>query len=200
LADFAGMNTVPVRHAWGDESIRTLGVARPIYLLGAVLAEPDGCDEIREQLKAVPHAVPKLHWRDADDHHRGAIHRAVTPIPVEHLIVVASPADPRRPERARAKCLERMLYELDREHVSRLIMETRTASLNLRDLALIDQLRGSRRIPATVRLDFELPSVAPMLWLPDQVLGMIGDAETGDQRWITHDLAGRITRIDIALA
>lgn len=187
----------PVRHAWGDESTRTVGVAQPMYLLGAAIADPADCGEVRDRLRAVPHRGPKLHWHDADGRGRRVIQQAVTAILVEHLVVVATPADPRRPERARAKCLERMLYELDQRNVSRLIMESRTVSLNRRDLLLIERLRGSRRIPTAIRLDFELPSLEPMLWLPDQVLGMIGDAEAGVGRWFTRPFAERVNRIDI---
>ncbi len=92
----------PVVCAWGDESIRLVGVARPMYLLGAVIADPAICDEVRAQLRRVPRTGQKLHWRDADEQHHRLIHRAVAPMPVQHVVVVASPADPRRPERARA--------------------------------------------------------------------------------------------------
>jgi hypothetical protein len=95
--------------------------------------------------------------------------------------------------------MERMLFELDRRGVSRFIMESRTASLNARDLTLIERLRGSHRIPATIRLEFALPSTEAMLWLPDQVLGMIGDAEAGRRQWYSADFAARVTRIDISL-
>lgn len=194
------MNEQPARCAWGDESIRTTGVTEPMYLLGAAIADPTACTDTRDLLRRVPRAGQKLHWRDADHRHRRAIHQVVALLLlVEHLVVIATPADPRRPERARAKCLERMLHELDQLGIQLLIMESRTASLNRRDLALIDRLRGSRRIPHTIRLDFELPSVEPMLWLPDQVLGMIGDAEAGDSRWLTANLTDRVTRIDIEI-
>jgi len=185
--------------AWGDESIRTVGVPEPIYLLGAAIADQRCCDKVRDHLRNVPRAGHKLHWRDADVRHRRGIHQAVSAMPVAHLVVVAAPADPRRPERARAKCLERMLHELDNLGIDRLIMEARTSSLNRRDLILIDRLRGSHRIPTRIRLMFELPSIEPMLWLPDQILGMIGDAEAGDDRWLSAPLTNRVTRIDLRL-
>ena len=170
-----------------------------MYLLGAAIADPAVCVDTRALLRRVPRAGQKLHWRDADEQHQRAIHHAVAPMAVDHMVVVATPADTRRPERARAKCLERMLQELDGLGVGQLIMETRTASLNQRDLVLIDHLRGGRRIPARIRLEFEQPSAEPMLWLPDQILGMVGDAEAGNNRWLVAPLADRITRIDIAL-
>ena len=92
-----------------------------------------------------------------------------------------------------------MLHELDNLGIDRLIMEARTSSLNRRDLILIDRLRGSHRIPTRIRLMFELPSIEPMLWLPDQILGMIGDAEAGDDRWLSAPLTNRVTRIDLRL-
>ncbi len=167
-----------------------------MYLLGAVVADPAICDEVRAQLRRVPRTGHKLHWRDADEQHHRLIHRVVAPLPVQHVVVVvvAAPADPRRPERARAKCLERMLHELDRWGVGQLIMEARTASLNRRDVMLVDRLRGGRRVPAGIRVEFGLPSTEPMLWLPDQILGMIGDGEAGNTRWLTASLTERVTR------
>ncbi|MFT4163921.1 MAG: hypothetical protein QM650_01605 [Microlunatus sp.] len=58
--------------------------------------------------------------------------------------------------------------------VSQVWIESRTQSLNRRDQRMIDALRSRRVIPSGLTLDFALPSVEPMLWLPDIVAGAVG--------------------------
>lgn len=54
------MNSLAL-HAWGDESIRTVGLADPSYLLGAVIADPERCEDYRDQLRRLRTSGPKLH-------------------------------------------------------------------------------------------------------------------------------------------
>lgn len=188
--------------AWGDESGRRLGPDESdpsVYLLGAAIIDMADYDTCRDALLALPRSGPKLHWHDADDRRRTQIMAVVDTLPAQHVVVIAAPMDPSRQERARAKCIERMLHELDQYGVTRLVMENRTQSLNKRDMRLIDRLRGSERVPTGIRLDFGLPSQEPLLWLPDQVLGALGLAESGDERWLSDAVRDRVERIDIVL-
>ena len=186
--------------AWGDESMRRSARGEgAVYFLGAAIVDMDDYDTCRSALLALPRSGSKLHWHDADTQRRRRIMAAVEGLPAQHVVVIATPTDPARQERARAKCVERMLHELDQYGVTRLVMEARTPTLNGRDMKLIDRLRGAKRIPSGVRLEFGLPSEEPLLWLPDQVLGAVGLSETGEQRWLTEAMAGRVHRIDIAL-
>ncbi|MGE9784388.1 MULTISPECIES: hypothetical protein [Janibacter] len=186
--------------AWGDESVRRQANEEgAVYFLGAAILDMDDYDTCRRTLLALPRSGPKLHWHDADDPRRRKIMAAVEGLPAQHVVVIATPTDPRRPERARAKCLERMLHELEGYGVTRLVMETRAPSLNARDLKVIERLRGAKRIPSSVRLEFGLPSEEPLLWLPDQVLGAVGLSDVGEQRWLTEVMSGRVHRVDITL-
>lgn len=78
--------------------------------------------------------------------------------------------------------MERLLWELGEMHVTPVFLEQRTELLNERDMTLVGHLRGKKSIPSTLRVDIALPSTEPMLWIPDQVLGTIGDAEADDSR------------------
>lgn len=64
------------------------------------------------------------------------------------------------------------------------------------------QLCGKRSLPLglrmVLRIDIGKPSREPMLWIPDQVVGAVGDAETGDSEWI-EPLRPMLARIDIRL-
>lgn len=114
-------------------------------------------------------------------------------IDAAHIVVVAAPMDPRRQERARAKCMERLLAELGELGVSTVFLESRTQSLNARDMRLVEQLRGSRAMPGTLRVEIQVPSLEPMLWIPDQILGALGEGEAGNDRWV-NSFSGLIKR------
>lgn len=169
-----------------------------MYLMAAVVANPVDCGPIREQLRALPYLGPKLHWRDLDRRLKRTVVRQLAAMNLLHLVVVAAPLDHRKQERARALCLERLCWELHARGVSRVILESRTSSLNKRDLNLVVQLRGKRSLPADLRVDIEQPSIEPMLWIPDQVVGAMGDAETGESEWI-GPFRPMLTRMDIRI-
>lgn len=172
-------------HAWIDESMRSESAAEPMYLLGAVIADPQQCDETRRQLKTIqPKGAPKLHWRQMKPAEKTLATTVISAFDLAHLVVIATPLDRRKQERARAACMERLLWELGQLGVSHAILEQRTQSLNDRDMQLIRRLRGKRAIPSSLRVEVGQPSTEPMLWVPDQVLGAVGDDRTGQGRWI----------------
>lgn len=183
-------------HAWVDESMRAVNVAEPLYMLGAAIADPSSCESVRDDLRALRKRGPKLHWREMDNAAKKQSMDLLGQIDAAHIVVVAAPMDPRRQERARAKCMERLLAELGDLGVSTAFLESRTQSLNTRDMRLIDKLRGSRAMPRSLRVDIELPSAEPMLWIPDQILGAVGDQEAGNDQWV-ESFSGIISRHDI---
>lgn len=171
-------------HAWVDESMRTVNVKEPMYMLGAAVADPSCCGVVRDDLREILTGGPKLHWRDMDNRAKKLSIDLLGTVDAAHIVVVTAPLEPRRQERARAKCMERLFSELGTLGVTSVFLESRTRSLNERDMRLVDKLRGRRVMPQTLRVEVQLPSEEPMLWIPDQVLGAIGDAEAGDAKWL----------------
>lgn len=165
-------------HAWGDESIRSHGLDAPAYLLGASVVDSDDVEAAREVLESLRPTNGKLHWHDLGRPERRRVGEAVEALEALHLVVVATPVDLRREERARAVCLERLGWELARHDVSLLTLESRASALVARDLRVVEALRGRRVIPKTLRVEHGAPRSEPMLWLPDQLLGMFGEAMT----------------------
>ncbi|MCV9996547.1 hypothetical protein OIU93_19980 [Paeniglutamicibacter sp. ZC-3] len=180
-------------HAWVDESMRAVNVAEPLYMLGAAVADPLSCDSVRDDLRAVRKGGSKLHWREMDNAAKKLSMDLIGRIDAAHIVVVAAPMDPRRQERARAKCMERLLAELGDLGVSTVFLESRTQSLNARDMRLVEQLRGSRAMPRALRVEIQVPSIEPMLWIPDQILGAVGEGKAGNDRWV-NSFSGLITR------
>jgi len=186
-------------HAWVDESMGPSSNDERMYLLAPVVADPSCCQSARDELRSVlPKGARKLHWTDMEDREKKQVTGLVTELDMAHMVVVGTPLDSRKQEHARAKCMERLLWELGQMEVTRVFLEQRTESLNKRDMKLVRHLRGSKAIPSSLRVEIEMPSVEPMLWIPDQVLGAIGDAEDDDSTWFEM-YGGAVERIDISI-
>jgi len=166
--------------AWGDESIRFLGPDAPAYLLGASVLEPTDTDAIRDALRALHRSGRKLHWHDLDRSRRRAVTEVVVRARAVHIVVVARRIDLRRQERARARCLERLGWELGRLGVRRLTLESRAAALDARDRRTVDAARVRRAFPPGLRVEHGAPEADALLWLPDQVLGIVGRTLAAD--------------------
>lgn len=188
IADSKSMGKTPNANcrtgAWADESTRTVGVETPVYLLGATLADAAAAEFARETTRALHTSASKLHWRELG--HKGKLCsvNSIAELDVEHIVVIASPLDPKRQERARAKCLERLCWEVEDRGGQSLFLEARTTSLNRRDRALIPRLRGARALPIDVHVHWLLGSSDPMLWIADQVIGAYGDAIAGNDEYL----------------
>lgn len=196
------MNSAPPLHAWVDESMHTTGgaLAEGIYLLAATIADPASCEPARDVLRGLrPGQAPRLRWRDSDQRSRRRISKAAAELDLLHTVVIGTPLDQHRQERARRLCMQRLLYELSELGVSHVWIENRTQSLNRRDMQMIDALRSTRAIPDSLTLDFAMPSVEPMLWVPDIVAGAVGLYRRDDDPIPYEALQARITEHEIRI-
>lgn len=194
------MTDLPTLHAWVDESIVT-GTIEGYYVLAATVAEPGLCEPVREQVRRLlVGRSQRLHWRDEPQRRRRLIARTVASLDPTHTVVVGAPVDPRRQERARRLCMERLLYELGALRVRHVWLETRTESLNRRDLELVAALRSKGALVDTTVVDFALPTDEPMLWLPDAVAGAVTSHRRGDDAEPYAAIRVRLTEHDITLA
>jgi hypothetical protein len=187
-------------HAWVDESMRAARDGNDgLYLLAAVVADPGVCDAVRDSLRSlVWKAAGRLHWRDETPSRRRKIAELIGGQDLAHVVVVGAPIDHRRQERARAQCLERLLYELEQLGVSQVWLETRHFALNERDLKLVEALRGKRSVSSEIRVEFARPKDEPMLWVPDAVAGAVNAALSEEPD--TLDGFGEIDVISVNLS
>ena len=170
--------------AWGDESVRKTGVPSPMYLMGACVCD-DTETETRQRLALLkPKGARKLHWRDMRPSLRGKVVDAMAAMDIDHVIVAAVPMSQwNTAERARRKCLERLLPLLETEYnVDTLVLERREISQDRNDIRFIDGLR-SRRFIGPIRVELCAGETDARLWLPDQLLGAYGDAQAGTGRY-----------------
>ena len=114
-------------------------------------------------------------------------------VPAYYMGVAAIPLDGSvSSERARRKCLELLLPVLEYEYgVNRLVLEARESHQDDRDLDFARGIR-SRHIIETLRVDFKPGNEDARLWIPDQVLGALGDTRNG-----TMDFSPMVASLDL---
>ncbi|MBT1165640.1 hypothetical protein [Bifidobacterium simiarum] len=167
-------------YAWIDESVRTQGLGVPTYFIGACICDMEE-DEIRRVLSPLkPAGAAKLHWRDMTQRQKRRSIPIIQSLGLAHIVVAATPLDGNvASERARRKCLECLLPILETDYgVGAAIFESRSEAQDIKDYKFVQGLR-SRRFIQTLRVDFTPGKEDARLWMPDQILGAIGDEEGG---------------------
>jgi hypothetical protein len=166
--------------AFLDESARD-GPDGPdgLYVVVAVvLVEVTAAEEVARAL--VARGQRRLHWRDEGEAKRQAILAALGDLGAPILAAAARPVAPRRAERARARCLVRLAYELSAAAVAEWVLEARQARNNDRDRrTLVGAVRSGAASP---RLSYRFAGALdePSLWLADAAAGAISaDLATG---------------------
>lgn len=159
--------------AWGDESIR-VHAAEPTYLIGACILGNDALESIEKIKRIVPKGAKKIHWRDMGNRTQKQALEIIAQAPQTTCIVVATPMNPKRQERSRRKCLEKLLLYLEERAVTTLILESRDSYLDKKD---IDFLLYLRRCGVVKDIDIQHRggSADPFLCMPDQILGAYGE-------------------------
>jgi hypothetical protein len=166
------------RTAYVDESSR---VRAGLYVLAAVIVADEQADRHREVLMALLHrSQRRLHWRDESSKRRALLVSAVCQLPHTGAVVIATGVPPRRQERARRKCIERLLTELAGRRIAAVVFERRHAELDARDRAMVAALRRQRTVPPWLRVSWVAAVGEPLLWLPDIAAGAASLAAAGD--------------------
>lgn len=178
--------------AWGDESVRTQGQDVPAYYMGVCICNLEEVDVHRMLTTVTKRHVPKLHWRDMTPSEKRKSIPIIERLALSHIVVAAIPLDGSvSSERARRKCLELLLPVLEYEYgVNRLVLEARESHQDDRDLDFARGIR-SRHIIETLRVDFKPGNEDARLWIPDQVLGALGDTRND-----TMDFSPMVASLD----
>lgn len=164
--------------AYVDESIRT---DDGVYVLAASTLDEDCVDEVRTALRVLkPRRGRRIHWRDEEHADRLAAVSAIAKLPALQTVIIGTPVDPRRQERARRMCLEKLLFDLDAAGVEQVWLETRGTRADRRDIAAVDRFRARQIIDQAIRVDHSDPLAECMLWAADIVAGAISAAEAGE--------------------
>ncbi|HEY2673772.1 MAG TPA: hypothetical protein VGJ07_25840 [Rugosimonospora sp.] len=185
--------------AYVDESMRQRRDGSGIYVLAAAMLDEAHVADVRETARTLGQGKRRFHWRDAMAADRRKAVAKVATLDALHLVAVGVGLDNPRQERARRQCIERLLWELDRCGVSTVWFEARKARQNADDLAAVAALRARRVLRSTMRVDFALPSVEPLVWLPDVVAGAVSSARgDGDEQFV-RPLRSILTECEVTL-
>lgn len=169
--------------AWGDESMHSQDLMHDregVYYLGVCICAIEEDCVRRRLLSVIKKKVKKLHWRQMTRTEKQKSIQSIARLPLKYLIVKAAPLDGSiKPERARRKCLEMLLQVLEQDYgVTDVVLESREASQDDRDLKCIMGLR-SRQMISNLRVTFAPGASDARLWIPDQILGAVGDMYMG---------------------
>jgi ribosomal protein S12 len=166
------------RTAYVDESSR---VRAGLYVLAAVIVADAQAEWHQEALLALLHrGQRRLHWRNENSKRRAQLVSAVRHLPHTGAVVIATGVTPRRQERARRKCIERLLAELADRRIAAVVFERRHEELDARDRTMVAALRRQRTVPAWLRVSWVAATDEPLLWLPDIAAGAASLAAAGD--------------------
>ena len=195
-------NTV-TQVAYGDESIRMAG-SPPFYLLGACFLNASAREMLNGFAGLKPAGAAKLHWRDMPHRLQKQSLEIIAELEIESVVAVGRPLDGRRQERARRKCLEALLGILNARGTQSLVLESRDSALDHRDLDFVKHARAAHRI-GTCTVGHADGKSLPELWLPDQVVGAMGDSLIHAGNWLKWQgqwerVQRRTRAIDVPLA
>ena len=145
------------------------------YILAAAIVDPNSSHAVRDAMRMLNGARTsvKLHWKDLDRRQREHAAQAVAKLDGFHLVVVGSPVPARRQERARAMCLERLIVECHGLGVRELVLESRSQSLNARDLKTVVGARYRLPKGSELVVVHTPGSTEPLLWVADIVAGAV---------------------------
>jgi len=164
--------------AWGDESMRQNATPQ-LYLMCATVFEDDANESLERMRRAKPRGMRKLHWRDLREREKIVVVEAMADVPHWSTVVAASPLNGIRQERGRRKALEVLLQSLESDGVNLLNLESRWRQEDKADLDMVFALQN-RKLIKNIRVRHVASGTDdPRLWMPDQVLGAVGDILCG---------------------
>ena len=186
--------------AFADESVR-VSADPPLYLIAATIVPAGATLSSLESL--LPKSATKLHWRDMGPRAQRQSLARIAELDTRSTVVVASPINPRKQERARRKDLEALLPLLEAQGVAKLVMESRFPAADSKDASHFRTI-VRRGLVDSIELGFADPAVEHRLWIPDQILGAYAESVTSpglpkawENEW--EALRGTVTTIDVPL-
>lgn len=162
------------RVAFADESFHEADHGG-FYVLAAAVFDEVAHEAVRAAMQQLrgKRLSSKLHWNEMDTRQQNTAAQTIAELDGFHIVTVGTPVPRTRQERARAMCLTRLVAELHSYSVTDLVIESRTAQLNERDIKTVQGARFS--LPTGTR--FHVTHVAgaqePLLWSADIVAGAV---------------------------
>ena len=167
--------------AYGDESVRMAGNP-PFYMLGVCMLEDTDSIDFEKLAKMMPPESKKLHWRDMSQGLQRKSLELIAEINRVDMVVIASPLNGKKQERARRKCLEALLPKLEERGIEDFVLESRGATSDKLDISYVKYAKGSKLVKS-ISISHATGFEEPKLWIPDQIIGAMGDYMTQTSNW-----------------
>ena len=167
--------------AYGDESVRMVGDP-PFYMLGATVINGEYDRALNALAELKPPTASKLHWRDMGHKAQRKSLEIISALDLSCTVAIARPLNSKKQERARRKCLEKLIVSLEEAGGRSLILETRDNDLDQRDIDFVKGAKASMRI-GSLSVAHANAKSCPQLWIPDQLIGAMGDTLTHAGNW-----------------
>lgn len=147
-------------------------------------------------MRSLRSGAGKLHWYQSDASRRLDLAKAIGTLDVTHTAVVGHG---RRltTERARRKCMEALLPDLEHSGVDTVTLESRQQRNNRHDIDMVDACRRKKIISQGFHVTFALGMSEPLLWLPDASCGSVLADQRGDSTFMKQ-LGGTLRMLSIA--
>lgn len=183
--------------AYVDESARRRqGEDVCVYTLAAVLVEAESILEVRETMKSLRYGKsPLVHWRLERSARRSLLVAAIAQLPVVGVVSVCLHRADTRSERARRRCLVRLLTELSVRGVDRVVFESRHEQ-DAADRAVLTGLRRANAVSHEMAVTWAVASTDAGLWAADCLAGAVSWWLDGDGRYF-EALAHLTTIFDV---
>jgi hypothetical protein len=158
-----------------DESIRAVGDGGgSLYIVAAAIVLPEEVASCRARISAAFQRPRPFHWRAEERGDRGRMIEAVVEIGLGAVVCDCRAGRLGAQERARARCLHALLWDL-RDGVSEVLIDTRGPHADRRDRRTLRQAQRTGAVPRHLRYDFRSPREEPLLWAADAIAGAVGD-------------------------
>lgn len=160
--------------AFVDESLRQ--GPGGLYVVAAVVVLEDS-ETARSKARSVLLGRQKrFHWRNETERQRKAMLGCLAGLGAPVLAYAASPVERPRQDRARALCLERLLWDVWDLGVAGIVFESREDHNDAKDRRSIIQAQRARRADPGLSYDFKRPLEEPLLWFADAAASAVSTA------------------------
>ncbi|MET8154913.1 hypothetical protein ABZT47_00990 [Sphaerisporangium sp. NPDC005289] len=157
--------------AYIDESLRRRPNDWNVYAMAAVLVECAHHEQVRAALESLRLGKSqRLHWRDESAKRQLTIAERLAELPISGIVTVCLYSRGVRTERARRRCLERLLPEVERAGAATASIESRSPEQDHLDRGLLTGLRATGVVAKSLTVTWQ-PSVSePLLWAADAIV------------------------------
>lgn len=158
------------RIAFSDESFK--GGPKAAYAVAAAIILGADAEDVRADLRHLFRSHRRrFHWRHEEPRDKARMVEFIRERQIQGFAAVRPLGDPRGQERARAQCIERVLWDLKLLGVDHLVLEARQERNNQRDRRLIIAAQKAGKASSSLEYSFGYPLEEPLLWIPDALAG-----------------------------